>query len=389
MHLKLYMHLLCLSHLRWNFVYQRPQHLLSRFAQVASVSFWEEPVRGAMRTALRLTQPSAALQVCVPHLAAGLSPEQESSEQRRLLNEHLREVNDSELILWYYTPAALSFTAHLRPRVTVYDCMDELSAFRGAPASLRHDEARLFRRADLVFTGGRSLYFSKRRQHPDVHLFPSSIDAAHFQQARTFRFELSDQQSIPHPRIGFAGVIDERLDTELLAVVAQLCPDWHFVMIGPMVKVSEADLPHAPNIHYLGQKKYEELPGYFAGWDVGMLPFARNEATRFISPTKTPEYLAAGLPVVSTSIADVVQAYGEQKLVEIANAPSEFVAACEKILGVKNNPAFLQRVDRALAQNSWDLTWQRMHSLVSTTLTVKGGRNLHSELADLRAAQIA
>jgi UDP-galactopyranose mutase len=259
---------------------------------------------------------------------------------------------------------AMEFSRHLTPAAIVYDCMDELSAFRGAPPGLRNAEAELFRRADLVFTGGQSLYESKKQQHPNVHAFPSSIDALHFQQARKIQGDPPDQEHIPHPRLGFAGVIDERLDTELLAAAAALRPDWHFVMLGPVVKVAAEDLPHAPNIHYLGAKHYQQLPAYMAGWDLGMLPFARNQSTRFISPTKTPEYLAAGLPVVSTNIRDVMRPYGQRKLAKIANEPHGFVAACVRLIPKKHDAERLRTTDAFLATNSWDITWERMNKLL-------------------------
>jgi UDP-galactopyranose mutase len=259
---------------------------------------------------------------------------------------------------------ALSFTRHLQPQAVVYDCMDELSAFKNAPAALREREAELFKRADLVFTGGQSLYEAKRHQHHSIHAFPSSIDAPHFMQARAMVDERADQREIPHPRIGFFGVIDERMDIDLLAGVADLRPDWHLVIIGPVVKIDENDLPRRDNIHYLGGKSYKELPAYLSGWDVAMLPFARNESTRFISPTKTPEYLAAGCPVVSTSIRDVVRPYGQKGLVHIADTPEEFAAAIDTAIKT-DSPQRLMEVDFFLRQTSWDRTWSQMSDLIA------------------------
>jgi UDP-galactopyranose mutase len=242
--------------------------------------------------------------------------------------------------------------------------MDELSAFKNAPAALREREAELFKRADLVFTGGQSLYEAKRHQHHSIHAFPSSIDAPHFMQARAMVDERADQREIPHPRIGFFGVIDERMDIDLLAGVADLRPDWHLVIIGPVVKIDENDLPRRDNIHYLGGKSYKELPAYLSGWDVAMLPFARNESTRFISPTKTPEYLAAGCPVVSTSIRDVVRPYGQKGLVHIADTPEEFAAAIDTAIKT-DSPQRLMEVDSFLRQTSWDRTWSQMSDLIA------------------------
>jgi UDP-galactopyranose mutase len=257
----------------------------------------------------------------------------------------------------------LQFTRHLRPRAVVYDCMDELSAFRGASPLLRGLESELMSRADLVFTGGQSLYEAKRGLHPSVYAFPSSIDAEHFASARDVSEEPADQTGLPHPRLGFFGVVDERFDIGLLDEVARLRPEWQLVIIGPVVKIDPASLPRRDNIHYLGMKSYEELPAYLSGWDVALLPFALNESTRFISPTKTPEYLAAGKPVVSTSIRDVVRPYGQEGLVHIADTPAEFVAACEAALG-EDASSRQEKVDAFLAQTSWDRTWADMSALI-------------------------
>ncbi len=280
-------------------------------------------------------------------------------EQRALLADLLRARGINRYVAWYYTPMALGFTAELRPEATVYDCMDELSGFLHAPQELREREQQLFRAADVVFTGGMSLYESKRRQHSNVHAFPSSIDVAHFRGAAGERPDPADQASIPHPRAGFYGVLDERFDIALLAEVARLRPHIHFVLIGPVVKIDAATLPAGNNLHYLGSKTYTELPAYLAGWDVATLPFALNESTRFISPTKTPEYLAAGKPVVSTPIHDVVRGYGDEGLVAIAATAEEFAEALDKAL-TPPDAAWREAVEAKLATNSWDKTWAAM-----------------------------
>jgi UDP-galactopyranose mutase len=272
-----------------------------------------------------------------------------------------------DAVSWYWTPMALRWSGELPATAIVYDCMDELSAFRGAPPELVAAEAELLRRADLVFTGGTQLFRSKRGRHRAVHRFPSSVDHAHFAQARSIQAGPQDQASIPHPRLGWFGVIDERFDGSLLAAVAASRPDWQLVLVGPIVKVDPAELPTAPNIHYLGPRDYQELPGYLAGWDVGIMPFAMNEATRFISPTKTPEYLVAGLPVVSTPVADVVEPYGTQGLVEIAGDPAAFVEAVERAL-VADRRELTERADRFLALDTWDATWRAMDDLITSAV---------------------
>ena len=364
--------LVCFSHLRWDFVYQRPQHLLTRSAKSRRVFFVEEPIFGncSMRMVVREEEPG--LHVVVPHLPEGLRSEVAINAVMKEMTRQLfidHEIN--EYVFWYYTPMALSFTEHFTPIAAVYDCMDELSAFKGANSRLPLLEKELFRHVDLVFTGGQSLYEAKRNQHPAVHAFPSSIDASHFGKARLNVDDPEDQAHIPHPRLGFFGVIDERFDAELLDQVAARRPDWNFVMIGPVVKIDPATLPKHPNIHYLGGKKYSELPDYLAGWDIALLLFARNESTRFISPTKTPEYLAAGKPVISTSIRDVVRPYGELKLVEIADTADEFIAAAEQLLAKTDQSEWLKRVDAFLENVSWDKTWTQMSDLIDEVIERK------------------
>ena len=357
--------LVCLAHLRWDFVYQRPQHLMSRAAREGRrVFFVEEPQLDGSRRRLDVTERDDGVRVVVPHLPAWLPPEMRADAIADLLNRLCCDYNISRYVLWYYTPMALTVSQHLKPLATVYDCMDELSAFLLAPPDLRDLEAELLRRADLVLTGGRSLYEGKRLLHPHVHLFPSSIDAKHFRAAREVHADPVDQADLRSPRIGFFGVIDERMDLDLVDALALLRPDWQFVYVGPVLKIEDSLVPRRDNIHYLGQKSYRELPAYLSGWDVAIMPFARNESTRFISPTKTLEYLAGGRPVVSTPIEDVVHPYGEHGLVRIAGTPEEFVRAIEAAMA-EEDASRLAAVDAILARTSWDRTWQSMSALVT------------------------
>lgn len=355
--------LICLSHLRWHFVFQRPQHLLTRCARERRVFFFEEPLFDAPDAPFLQLQQDGNVTIATPHVPSGTSSDETVEAQRFLLDQLIRDRQITTYVTWYYTPMALPFSDHLRPECVVFDCMDELSAFVNAPAELKDAETALLSRADVVFTGGQSLYEAKRHRHSNVHPFPSSVDLAHFAQARTIQAEPPDQSVIPTPRLGFFGVIDERMDLALLEGVAKARPDWHLVLLGPVVKIDPATLPTAPNIHYLGSKQYDELPRYIASWDVALLPFARNEATRFISPTKTPEYMAAGRPVVSTSIRDVVRPYGQQGLVRIADTIDDFVAACAAAMA-EDATERTRAADAFLRQTSWDGTWARMRRLV-------------------------
>lgn len=354
--------LLCLSHLRWSFVYQRPQHLMARWAQEHNVLFMEEPIPSEEAEPWMEVRPETnSVQVLVPRLPHGMHGPEADEAMRALLDHYLAKLGVNELLLWYYTPMSLSFSSHLKPRAIVYDCMDELSAFRGAPAELVERERQLLARADVVFTGGYSIWDAKRTLHTNVHAFPSSVDIAHFAAARQPQADPPDQAGIARPRLGFYGVIDERFDIELLEQVATLRPDWQFVMVGPVVKIDPATLPQRSNIHYLGPKTYEQLPSYLAGWDVALMPFALNESTRFISPTKTPEYLAGGCPVVSTPITDVVRSYGDSGVVLIADSAQSFVSACEQALALSGRPeSLLAEIDSILGDMSWDQTQAQM-----------------------------
>ena len=357
--------LLCFSHLRWNFVYQRPQHLMSRFIKTHNVIYWEEPnFSFNSEPTLDLVKcEETGVTVATPTLPEGLSEANQFIALRGLLNA-LNLPDPNNIIRWYYTPMMLPFSTHLAARAVVYDCMDELSAFRFAPTSLLEREAELMDGADLVFTGGKSLYEAKRDRHHAVHCFPSSVDIAHFKSARIQNHDPADQADIGFPRMGYYGVIDERIDLELIANVANARPDWHIVMIGPVVKISENELPRQPNIHWLGCKSYDELPQYMSGWDVALMPFAINESARFISPTKTPEYLAGGKVVVSTPVTDVEAGYGQCPRVCIAASPEGFVAACETALIYAKTGEGTKVADAMIAATSWDKTQSEMAGLI-------------------------
>jgi len=356
--------LVCFSHLRWSFVYQRPQHLLSRAARDYRVLFIEEPLYAEVaEPKVEISTGPGAVTIAVPVLPNDFSSAQRAEAQRALVAETIAQ-HGPVRVAWYYTPMALTFARDIKADVTVYDCMDELSGFKGAPDGLRRLELELMQRADVMFTGGVSLYEAKRDTHANIHAFPSSIERSHFAKSRDRSVaEPADQVSIARPRVGFFGVVDERMNVGLVAQTAELMPEWQFVMIGPVVKIDPASLPKASNIHWLGGRTYDDLPGYLAGWDVGFMPFALNEATRYISPTKTPEFLAAGIPVVSTAIVDVVRGYGERGLVEIAHDAAD-LAKKIRLVAAAPRTEWLARVDAHLSGMSWDDTWARMRAQI-------------------------
>lgn len=355
--------LIVLSHLRWDFVTQRPQHLMTRAAKSFDVIFIEEPIWAEV-AAPRVEDAirPGGIRVVQPVLPHGTNAQVSVSFQRKLLDAIVDDGAGSETVLWYYTPMALEFSRHLMCDIVVFDKMDELSAFTNAPPLLIALEAELIARADVMFTGGASMQEAAVGRHDNLHCFPSSIDTAHFARARGHSLiEPGDQPPAGRPRIGFFGVIDERMDIAMVSEVAARRPGWNIVMIGPTAKIDPASLPQASNVFWLGSKHYAELPAYLQGWDIGWMPFAINQATRFISPTKTPEFLAAGLPVVSTPIRDVIRHYGAAGVVEIAATADATIDAIEMLMA-RPRAAWLNQIDALLAQGSWDQTWAAMRA---------------------------
>jgi UDP-galactopyranose mutase len=356
------------SHLRWNFVYQRPQHLLSRLAKHFQVMVIEEPMQAEAGRGNYMTMfsPEANLRVYQPHTtvaAPGFHDDQLSALQALIAELPI----GADPIVWFYTPMALPLMNQLHPSLVVFDCMDELSAFKNPPKQLLQRETALIKVADLVFTGGPSLYEAKRTRHPRAYCFPSSVDANHFRQALNREDSHPLQAEIPHPRLGFYGVIDERFDTQMTADIADAHPDWQIVLVGPVVKIDPADLPRRPNIHYMGQQDYKDLPKFLAGWDVCLMPFAMNESTKFISPTKVLEYMAAELPIVSTPVNDVVKPYSG--IVAIAHDAQEFVRACEDALALSPEARArnIVQMREVVARTSWEETARQMRDLINTT----------------------
>lgn len=374
-------HIVVFSHLRWNFVFQRPQHLLSRLARRHPVVFIEEPVRRDEAAWLERTSPCAGVEVLRPHTpidAFGFHDDQLSLLEP-MIASWLDEQGIDDYVCWLYTPMALPLLQELRPRAVIYDCMDELSAFKGAPRQMKQRETALMKRAELVLTGGPGLYESKRPMHDNVLCLPSAVDARHYDATRARADEgamaraQALQGAIPEPRLGFFGVIDERLDIELVAALADAEPQWQIVMVGPVVKIDPASLPQRPNLHWLGQQSYEILPQIVADWTVCLMPFAMNESTRFISPTKTLEYMAAGKPVVSTPIHDVLVMFGD--LVVIGDDAPSFIAACR--IAIAETPAEVAdrqaNMQERVAGFSWDRTADTIAAAIEAALATPGG----------------
>lgn len=371
-------YLMCFSHLRWDFVYQRPQHLLSRFANDCIVYFLEEPMfTDAPESTIKFTRKLTNLWVGVP-LISNSEEADSDTVLTQLLDKFFATKSVEDFAFWYYTPMALNFSSKYSPKITIFDCMDELSAFKNAPAKLKELEKQLMNKADIVFTGGQALYEAKKNQHANIFPFPSSIDKGHFAAARENISEPEDQAKIKGVKLGFYGVIDERFDIDLIRDIADARPEWQLILIGPVVKISPDILPKNQNIHYLGQKSYQELPAYLSGWDIALIPFLLNESTRFISPTKTPEYMSAGRPVISTPIRDVVHPYGVNKLVHIGSNGDEFIKYAEQELAVSDKSQWLEQSDEFLAGNCWDNTYASMTAKIRDTVKNKGKISLAS-----------
>ena len=363
--------LICFSHLRWDFVWQRPQHLLTRFARSLPVYVVEEPESGHTQPGLRVAEQDGVTVVTplLPGSANGFGPAT-NDQIRALLAPFLApRTAPGSAILWYLTPMAYGAEpGDLDPALVVFDAMDELANFNGAPRGMREREQALMSCADLVFTGGPSLYEARKHCHPVVHCFPSGVEREHFAQAANGIVRPRDLASRPRPILGYYGVIDERMDLGLVDTVAASHPDWTLAMIGPVAKISRSDLPQRENIVYYGAQAYASLPAYLACFDVALLPFARNDATRFISPTKTLEYLAAGKPVVSTPIADVIDLYGD--VVRFGATPEGFAAAIDALLH-EDPRAREQReaISRAIvAGYDWDTIASRMAGLMQEAI---------------------
>ncbi len=337
-------------HLRWGFVYQRPQHLISRMAKNFKVLFIEEPIpfEPEEENEFNLEIINNNLHVLKPKVK---SIADIKDVLRPLLKDSRIEIG------WFYSPSFSPLITEFDFETVIYDCMDELSLFKGAPQELITQEKFLLSEAHLVFTGGKSLYEAKMKNHKNVYCFPSSVDRGHFEKAKEHISIPEDMKNLQKPIIGYLGVIDERIDLDLLQKTAKLKPEMAFVMIGPLAKIGEEDLPREKNIHYLGMKDYKVLPNYLQAIDIAMMPFALNDSTKYISPTKTLEYMAAGKPIVSTAIKDVERDYNH--CISIVDNAEEFAQTIEQLWRVDqgNNE---QAYEKILQRTSWDVTASEM-----------------------------
>jgi len=357
------------SHLRWEFVTQRPQHLMKRFSKHAQVLFVEESIPSDRKSPAHIFSPSKNITVMQPIV----SSDKYTIQVGKLIRNFMKQNKWDTPRLWFYSAMFVDMLYQVPHTQVIYDCMDELSAFLGAPESLVMNERLLLSKADTVFTGGKSLYESKRRLHDHVHCFPSSVDKHHFEKALVSKKTSSpkDIERIPGKKVGFYGVIDERIDLNLLQELAVLNPDISFIMIGPVVKIAVNSLPNQKNIFYLGGKSYDQLPQYLKEFDIAMMPFALNNSTKFISPTKTLEFMAAKKPIISTPITDVAKIYPQE--VTIAENSLEFSKAIRAYLAesVAAKKTREHRQTIVIDQTSWDATAKEMESIMTKTELAK------------------
>jgi UDP-galactopyranose mutase len=366
------------SHLRWSFVWQRPQQLMSRLAQHRRILFVEEPIYtdSAVIEAPRLDQVQENISVLAPRVARPDGDGTPIWSDRQAIADQVRHALQTlrfdQKALWFYTPLPEFLLHVVDPDLVVYDVMDELANFRFAPPQLKEQEARLLRRADVVFTGGASLYEAKAPFNHNTHLFASGVDSKHYAKACLAETEVPEVvKSIPGPKATYIGVIDERLDYDIIRQMAEQRPNVQFLMCGPIVKVDPAQLPQAANIHYLGQQAYKDLPRILKGSDICLMPFALNEATKFISPTKTLEYMATHRPIVSTPIRDVERFYSD--IVYLAEDTQEFIRQIDAALDepASERAARRKREEKILAEHAWDAISDNMEALMQEAYNKK------------------
>jgi glycosyltransferase involved in cell wall biosynthesis len=353
--------LVVFSHLRWNFVYQRPQHILSRLANFYNILFVEEPFHPNTEN-----ENTSYIHEVFPNLSVFNSHAEDIDSTLKLLKEKL----GSQTIetAWFYSPSFVNALNIFSFEKVVFDCMDELTLFKNAPQSLIEQERELLSKSDIVFTGGKSLYSSKKEHHHNVHCFPSSVDRKHFEKAQNGIKIPEEMDAFTSVVVGYYGVVDERIDYDLLEKTAQMSPTVDFVLIGPFAKVNPESLPSLPNIHFLGMRTYEQLPNYLKRFDIAMMPFAMNDATKFISPTKTLEYMAGGKSIISTPVYDVVRDYSKQ--IEIVENAEQFTTAINKLI-CQHKASHYLKYQEILDRTSWDNTVNEMYNLMEESVQEK------------------
>jgi len=368
-------------HLCWDWVWQRPQQFLSRLSQRHKILFVEtigpDPQLATPVARYRTAENSpniTILRLQFPSWRWGDS-DYVDSERRRIVQEFVAEGplqgQFENPVQWFYDPMAVpAFAGHMKERLTVYDCMDELSKFKGAPPQIIQREATLLKTAEVVFTGGRKLFESKRQHNDNCHFYGCGVDGEHFGKARSETTAVPEQlQKLKKPVLGYFGVVDERMDYELVAALADANSDWSVAIVGPVMKVDPGALPQRPNLHWLGQQTYRDLPAFCKGFDVCLMPFALNESTEFINPTKALEYMATGRMIVSTAVPDVVSNFGT--VAKVANSKEEFIELCRKAV-MAPEAQTIERGLQMVGDNSWEAIVAKLEHHIEEALVSTG-----------------
>lgn len=372
--------IIAFCHLPWSGVWQRPQQFLSRLSRRHRVLFVETYCSPVANPENR-SQPAPGypnvtiLQMHLPE--ARWSDGHYIDLQRRRLLDEFRGSNASydDPILWFNDPmAVVAFAGHCAEAAIVYDCMDELAQFKGAPPELAVRERELLRVADVVFCGGRKMRDKRLPLNPNTYFYGTGVDCAHFGRVSDPALAVDPQIAALGDRVlGYFGVIDERIDYDLLAALADALPDCQIAMVGPTAKVDPAGFPQRPNLHWLGRREYADLPAITKGFAVCLMPFALNAATEYINPTKALEYLAAGRPVVSTAIAEVLTNFAD--VCHVGRSRDEFIAACRACLDTPDPARRAAGLQLAQA-NTWDAITAKLEAhLVASTETHAGHQN--------------
>jgi UDP-galactopyranose mutase len=363
--------LICFSDLSWNTDFKRAEQLMTKFAKQQRVFFLEDLVEVETEHPFLLGNTlSGGVKIYIPHLPIGLPKNKIDETIKFLLDELIAKENIINFISWYYNPMALAYSQHLKAKCIIYDCIKEVSLIKNPDAELMKLESDLLKNADLVFTDGITLYEQKKNKSSNIYTIISSIDREHFAKC-TSTPDPIDQAGIPHPRLGYYGVINNQLDLDLLSSIADNLCEWQFIILATEDIFEMENSPKQSNVHFLGKKQYKDLPCYLSGWDVVMLPFAKNETTKFLSPTITSESLAAGKPIVSTSIKCVVHPFGEQGLVYLADNSESFAENAKIAYISKENLDWKMKADHFLNENSWENTWKKMNDLIASFLFSK------------------
>lgn len=366
--------IIALCHLSWDWVWQRPQQFLSRLAQTHRVLFVETYCSDTPATRVELRTPAEqpGVTVCQMHLPAArwsdgkfIDRERRHALQRVLATDLAGQFDDA--ILWFNDPMAVTaFAGHLDEALIVYDCMDELSQFNGAPPALLERERELLELADVVFCGGRKMRDRRLPLNPNCHFYGTGVDCGHFGAARSAGLPVAPELAqLDGPVLGYFGVIDERIDYDLLAALAEANPRWHLAMVGPTAKVDPANFPQRPNLHWLGGRPYAQLPALTKGFSVCLMPFALNAATEYINPTKALEYMAAGRPVVSTALDEVKSNFGS--VARIARSHQEFIELCRREVAAPSKLRIARGL-RLAADNTWDAIVAKLEAHVADAL---------------------